>query len=178
MAELEVPQADGLSQLPASTIAGVYFLWHGDLIVYVGQSHHITKRIFEHIKDRTKRFDGMSYIEIRKGRLRLERYFIEKLLPKYNRCGIASSMRKLRQHGYDAPAKVPYQPKMMSGPEAAELLGIPLDKLCDLPTLRKIERWIRVPRANIMRRQRRYAREVLLQWVKDNPDLVRSLQSP
>jgi hypothetical protein len=108
MADIPIPQASGLSQLPTSRVSGIYFLWRKEQIVYVGQSRNITQRIADHIQEGKKRFDGMSYIAVEVIRLdRVERYFIETLLPQYNRCGIASAMRKLRGCGFEADIKPP-----------------------------------------------------------------------
>jgi len=62
IASNDPPEPDGLSQLPIETTCGIYFLWQRSEIVYVGQSKHVTQRIYQHIQDGIKRFDGFSFI--------------------------------------------------------------------------------------------------------------------
>ena len=71
-------------------IAGVYFLFDGKEIVYVGQSADIFRRIYEHSSGRAKgekkKFDTWEYIEIsdEAERFRAEHLLILALRPKYN----------------------------------------------------------------------------------------------
>lgn len=71
-------------------IAGVYFLFDGKEIVYVGQSADIFRRIYEHSSGRAKgekkKFDTWEYFEIsdEAERLRAEHLLILALKPKYN----------------------------------------------------------------------------------------------
>ena len=71
-------------------IAGVYFLFDGKDIVYVGQSADIFRRIYEHSSGRAKgekkKFDTWEYIEIpdEAERFRAENLLILALRPKYN----------------------------------------------------------------------------------------------
>lgn len=71
-------------------IAGVYFLFDGKEIVYVGQSADIFRRIYEHSSGRAKgekkKFDTWEYFEIadEAERLRAEHLLILALRPKYN----------------------------------------------------------------------------------------------
>jgi 5-methylcytosine-specific restriction protein A len=105
----EIPRPTGLLQLPTETVSGVYFLWHGSEVVYVGQSRNLTQRVCQHIQDAAKRFDGMSFIAVAVARLgKVERRYIEALLPRYNRCGIATAARHLRAHGHVGPVSEPH----------------------------------------------------------------------
>jgi hypothetical protein len=71
-------------------IAGVYFLFDGKDIVYVGQSADIFRRIYEHSSGRAKgekkKFDTWESIEIsdEAERFRAEHLLILALRPKYN----------------------------------------------------------------------------------------------
>jgi predicted GIY-YIG superfamily endonuclease len=57
--------------------------------IYVGQSRNITQRIYQHIQDGVKRFDGMSHIAVKVANLlEVERYFIEKLIPRYTNAAL------------------------------------------------------------------------------------------
>lgn len=95
-----IPQPDKLSQLPVERITGIYFLWRGDELVYVGQSRNLTERVLGHIQMGSKVFDGVSYIEHPlKGLTRFERFLIERLLPKYNKCSFSNRCRKERSWG-------------------------------------------------------------------------------
>lgn len=66
------------------TGTGVYFLFQGDQIVYVGQTRSIAERIGQHIK--TKAFDSFAWIEVPKDRLEaVERAYINSLRPPLNK---------------------------------------------------------------------------------------------
>ena len=65
-------------------IRGVYFLYRGNLLVYIGSSQNILNRIPDHFS--TKEFDSYSYIEIN-GNIninKVETLFIRKYKPEYN----------------------------------------------------------------------------------------------
>lgn len=72
------------SNLPAPKwVTGIYFLFDGDEIVYVGQSVDIMTRIGAHLRD--KIFDSFNYIECGLRDLNnLEATYILELKPKYN----------------------------------------------------------------------------------------------
>lgn len=154
MARHHIPKPDGLSQLASAGVCGIYFLWLGDRIVYVGQSRLIRLRILQHIDDDVKTFDGLSFIECAPQSLNLrERYFIEALIPRYNVCKIADRARK------DTPwiaARSVDPPLMGLSPEqlrwAREQFGAPNK--------------IRVPRKNV----RRWAHPIVAKWAAANPD--------
>ena len=69
-------------ELPA--IAGVYFLFLGDLLVYVGRSDNISRRIWkEHLGN--KIFDRVAWIEMsHEEATRWEPVYIYSYSPKYN----------------------------------------------------------------------------------------------
>lgn len=62
---------------------GVYFLYDGDELVYIGQTDNLMRRIGEHIKEGVKRFDSFELYET-PDRIRLEARLIGLLKPKYN----------------------------------------------------------------------------------------------
>ena len=67
---------------------GVYFLYDGEELVYIGQSDNIYRRIGQHISDGVKRFDSFCFYEVGEERIILESYLINKFKPKYNQtCG-------------------------------------------------------------------------------------------
>lgn len=82
-------------------IAGVYFLFDGKEIVYVGQSADIFRRIYEHSSGRAKgekkKFDTWEYIEIsdEAERFCVENFLILSLRPKYNIDYSGANMRSV-----------------------------------------------------------------------------------
>lgn len=66
-------------------IDGVYFLIQNKKIVYVGQSHNVMVRVYDHLNKGEKVFDSFNYIETNTDDLDLlEAEFIVKFNPKYN----------------------------------------------------------------------------------------------
>lgn len=65
--------------------SGVYFLYQGDEIVYVGQANHVYSRVGEHKKAGKILFDSFSFISLN-GRDAddLESKYILKLQPEHN----------------------------------------------------------------------------------------------
>ena len=65
-------------------VRGIYFLFDGSTLVYIGQSENIFKRVPIHLE--TKQFDSWNYIEFVEEDLNiLEAEFILKYQPKYNK---------------------------------------------------------------------------------------------
>jgi hypothetical protein len=92
----EVTQADATGAHPSmeqiitsaqpvgSIKTGIYFLIRDGRITYVGQGRHIALRIAIHAK--TKRFDSWAWLPCGVGDLlRMERHYIEVLMPEDNR---------------------------------------------------------------------------------------------
>lgn len=76
-----------LMSRPYKQISGVYFLFRGDLIVYVGKSTDIISRIASHRKSK-KAFDTYSFIEASESEMdALETVYINKFWPEYNKMG-------------------------------------------------------------------------------------------
>jgi len=66
--------------------AGVYFLMNQNRVVYVGVTHCVAKRVGNHCRD--KRFDRAYYIPVElQAALAIERQYIHKLQPFYNKVG-------------------------------------------------------------------------------------------
>lgn len=65
-------------------IAGLYFLYQGDEIVYIGQANNVFLRVGIHDMENGKEFDSWSYQEIEGDRSNAEREAIRKHRPKYN----------------------------------------------------------------------------------------------
>ena len=62
---------------------GVYFLYDGDELVFIGTSNNLFWRIGEHVKEGAKKFDRFELYPT-KDRLRLEGFLIRMFHPKYN----------------------------------------------------------------------------------------------
>ena len=72
------------SQNNIKLVRGIYFLFDGSNLVYIGQSENIFKRVPIHLE--TKKFDNWNYIEFVEDDLNiLEAEFILKYKPKYNK---------------------------------------------------------------------------------------------
>lgn len=118
----EVVQVPGLDHLHQS---GIYFLWHKGEVVYVGQAKNMRTRICDHIGDPLKTFDAVSGFPCSLGRLgEMERHYIERLVPKYNRCQTA---RAARERGFKIETELELQPA-----DAARVLGISVEELLAL----------------------------------------------
>lgn len=62
---------------------GVYFLFDGEELVYIGRSDNMLMRIGQHISDGHKRFDRFELYPTSDSK-RLEGFLIEALAPRYN----------------------------------------------------------------------------------------------
>ena len=83
-----------LPDLTAFASTGVYFLYRGPTVVYVGKAVDVRRRIANHIADGVKSFDGVSFIPCRRNDLtRIETKYIALLCPEYNACGVARDAR-------------------------------------------------------------------------------------
>lgn len=66
-----------------NVITGVYFLFYNDVLVYVGQSTNVEKRLMSHFS--SKVFDKYHYIKCDEDRLlEVEKHYIDKFKPFYN----------------------------------------------------------------------------------------------
>jgi hypothetical protein len=86
--KLPILEYDNIKNMIATTIefariSGVYFLFDGDEIVYVGQSVNVLNRVTSHFYD--KKFDKVALLRVpEKDLLAIESIYIKKFLPKYN----------------------------------------------------------------------------------------------
>lgn len=70
-------------------IIGIYFLFDGETIVYIGKSTDIHGRVHAHLKDPGKHFDRYAYIAVSSDDLDAAEFeYIKLFEPKYNRNGI------------------------------------------------------------------------------------------
>lgn len=88
-------------------LCGIYCLWLGDLLVYIGQSESIMERIFKHKYE--KEFDGFTFFVCEKHELNeVEAQLILEHQPLYNRSipvnkDFISYNQIKRQYGFSKP---------------------------------------------------------------------------
>lgn len=81
---------------------GVYLLFDGCEVVYVGQSKNITKRLLQHTSD--KIFDGYAVLKCDAEWLNdVEKHYIREFSPKYNEKHIDEEISKRRRDEREAP---------------------------------------------------------------------------
>lgn len=69
----------------ADRLQGLYFLYLGDDLVYIGKSNNIRGRLIQHIDAGDKDFDSWSYFEMDvPSCIQAERELIQRFRPKYN----------------------------------------------------------------------------------------------
>lgn len=106
---------------------GIYFLHHEGVVVYVGQAVDMRRRIATHIGEGTKVFGSVSCRPCPVEKLdKYERFHIELLAPKYNRCHRAKAARDLLGA---APQPPPGCGVTMNEVQAAEYLGVDVDQV-------------------------------------------------
>ena len=80
-----------LSRIPIQEYlnkSGVYILYSGDKVVYVGQSRHVPSRILRHVSDGRLTFDSVVIVHVEpQNLLEEESRYIDKLFPEANRTG-------------------------------------------------------------------------------------------
>ncbi len=95
----DIPQPVHLSELLKQDLrkTGVYLLYDGDMLVYVGQTRTLKWRLETHLAEGRKVFDSVAFIPCLPCELLdLEGRYIRAYAPKYNDCGIAKSSREQR----------------------------------------------------------------------------------
>lgn len=141
-ATIDLPSFEGWNR------SGIYFLYDREVVVYVGQAVDVRRRIADHIGQGLKRFDAVSFIPCRPDTLlAVERTYIERLRPKYNRIGNLDAVIS----GDFRTAPVPHrivQP-FFKPAEAAAWLGITPEELIALNKAHQIPR-ARFGRARIL----------------------------
>lgn len=66
-------------------VGGIYFLFDGDVLVYVGQSYLISERLFQHRRRYFRRFDSFAYVACPPERIKLaEITYIGEARPRDN----------------------------------------------------------------------------------------------
>ena len=80
----------------------MYFLLDNVEIVYVGQSINISARVHQHLID--KCFNRVLYLPVvKENLLKVERFFIERLKPKYNKEGfLVHNRMEYEKETYDS----------------------------------------------------------------------------
>lgn len=119
-----------LAGLEKFSRCGVYFLYRGSFVVYVGQALDMRRRIGSHIYEAVKCFDSASCMVLPPSRLlSVEAHFIELFLPEFNRCQRSEALRYAGVQPIDG--RTPPEtcmPQLM--PEAAaRFLGVDLETL-------------------------------------------------
>ena len=72
---------------------GVYALFHGNELVYVGQAVNVAARIGQHFD--SKQFTAASYVSVPRDQLNLvERLLLDVFLPRLNRDGTTTARRR------------------------------------------------------------------------------------
>lgn len=100
MADIDMPSMGEpvqFSWLPSFKQSGIYFLWYEGVVVYVGQALNMRGRIASHLSEGRKIFDAVSCRPMKGNFNYWERYYIERLLPKYNQCHFAKQARLLNK---------------------------------------------------------------------------------
>jgi len=100
---MDINQIKELPRLKFSPTKGVYFLFNGDVLVYIGQSTTIESRVKQHTVDKV--FDSYSFLVVEDNatRLDLESFLILKHNPPYNATVPNKKLVSLRWfcHHYD-----------------------------------------------------------------------------
>lgn len=118
--------------LPVSDFAtsGVYFLYLANAVVYVGQAIDIRKRIGTHLVEAKKAFDSVSCIPCSERAMAgVERFFIAKLRPRYNNCGLVKQLRSIESTGWNPSSDPMIEDVLVTQDDAASLLGINADEV-------------------------------------------------
>lgn len=126
----------------------VYFLIDAGKIVYVGQSKTLKWRIETHLTEGKKVFDSVSFVRCTIDRLfEIETFYIRRIVPKYNDCGVAKSVRAREPWRFRKSAGK----RMLSQDDAAAFLGLTAEELRSLPTRVTGGRKMRRPRSPVKR---------------------------
>lgn len=93
---MEIQEIRELTRLKFAPKQGVYFLFNGKVIVYIGQSADIDSRVKQHLSDKV--FDSYAFITIEdpKARLDKESFLILKHNPPYNQTVPQKKVQKLK----------------------------------------------------------------------------------
>lgn len=76
-------------------ISGVYVLFSGETVIYVGQSSHVPSRIADHKREGRFEFDSVAFIPgDRDELLDMEAHYIDLLQPEANETGSRARLRR------------------------------------------------------------------------------------
>lgn len=81
---LPLEKLQALPRVPsvAAVVSGVYFLWHGQRLVYIGQSKSVVHRLASHRSKPPAPFDSATFLQIpHPWQLAIEQLYIEAYLP-------------------------------------------------------------------------------------------------
>jgi hypothetical protein len=78
-----------LRELPTAGFydTGVYFLWLGSTLQYVGQSQQVQRRTHAHAKANKIPHDRYTFLSVERGLLDIERAYISAYAPSFNQVG-------------------------------------------------------------------------------------------
>lgn len=110
---------------------GVYFLYDGEELVYIGQSDNVYRRIGQHISDGQKMFDSFEVYET-DDYIRLEGLLINLCKPKYNKTS-GTQVVSQRRDIFSEQLSAERIGKLIEACEQklVEEYGIPLRKVCN-----------------------------------------------
>ena len=85
-------------QIKTDLYEGCYLLFSNEKLVYVGVSNCIYSRLREHTRENIKEWDTVKFIEEhdREKAEAMEKNFIQKYKPKYNKAGIKKNFNKIK----------------------------------------------------------------------------------
>jgi len=111
-----------VSYLDGFNRSGVYFLYRDGVVVYVGQAVDVRRRIGVHIGEGVKVFDSVSFVPCaQSGLLALEKQYIERLQPEYNKAGNPAAFTG---EGFGSDTPIPFTKAHYNLDEAADYLGL------------------------------------------------------
>lgn len=144
--------------------SGVYFLWRVGVIVYVGQSKNMTDRIVQHLGDALKAFDHVSCLPCPSMALdKTERHYIEKFMPKYNRCSYSTAVRRTMPKNMLGKPLTPLPDSWVNAKSAADILNMTPEQFSQLRNMEGI-RSKRLPRS----KARVFSVQSLQSWAQVN----------
>ena len=86
--DIDIPQLAASSKKLEGNGPGIYFLFDGDDLVYIGKGWNCLLRVAEHTrKNSNKKFTSWNYLKIEseKEYSALEKVLIQKYTPRYNK---------------------------------------------------------------------------------------------
>lgn len=91
------PKTLSVEEVLTLNLSGVYFLYSGKTLVYIGQSKHVPTRVERHVRNGRINFDRVSILRVNpKDLLKVEEECIAKYKPLYN--GTGPRAKELKEH--------------------------------------------------------------------------------